>query len=48
MWIHIQLFGTKTEKAISNAKRVEKHHLELGQALDTENCNLYKGVYKVV
>lgn len=34
--------------AINNAKKVEKHHLDLGQALDNENCNPYTGAYKVV
>lgn len=38
----------KTEEAIDNAKKVEKYHLDLGQALDNENCNPYTSVYKVV
>ena len=37
-----------TKLAIKNAKNVEKHHLELGQALDNEKCNPYTGAYKVV
>lgn len=42
------LLVEKTEEAISNSKKVEKYHLELGQALDNENCNPYTSVYKVV
>lgn len=38
----------KTDLAIKNAKKVEKHHLDLGQALDNENCNPYTAAYKVV
>ena len=38
----------KTDIAIRNAKKVEKHHLDLGQALDNENCNPYTATYKVV
>lgn len=38
----------KTEISIKNAKKVEKHHLDLGQALDNENCNPYTATYKVV
>ena len=38
----------KTDIAIKNAKKVEKHHLDLGQALDNENCNPYTAAYKVV
>ncbi len=38
----------KTDLAIKNAKKVEKHHLDLGQALDNENCNPYTSAYKVV
>ena len=38
----------KTDIAIKNAKKVEKHYLNLGQALDNENCNPYTAVYKVV
>ena len=34
--------------AIDNAKRVEKHHIGLGQALNNEACNPYTGIYKVV
>lgn len=37
-----------TKLAIKNAKNVEKHHLELGQALDNEKCNPYTGAYKIV
>lgn len=42
------LLADKTEKAIKNAKKVEKYHFDLGQALDNENCNPYTSVYKVV
>lgn len=38
----------KTDIAIKNAKKVEKHHLDLRQALYNENCNPYTAVYKVV
>lgn len=38
----------KTDIAIKNAKKVEKHHLDLGQALDNEKCNPYTAAYKVV
>ena len=38
----------KTDIAIKNAKKVEKHHLDLGQALDNETCNPYTAAYKVV
>ena len=38
----------KTDNAIKNAKNVEKHHLDLGQALDNEKCNPYTAAYKVV
>lgn len=38
----------KTDIAIKNAKRVEKQHLDLGQALDNEKCNPYTAAYKVV
>lgn len=38
----------KTEISIKNAKKVEKYHLDLGQALDNENCNPYTATYKVV
>ena len=38
----------KTDNAIKNARKVEKHHLDLGQALDNENCNPYTAAYKVV
>ena len=37
-----------TVDAINNAKRVEKHHIDLGQAIDNENCIPYTGAYKVV
>lgn len=37
-----------TEFAIKNAKKIEKYHTDLGQAIDNENCNPYTGVYKVV
>lgn len=36
-----------TGQAIKNAKRLEKYQLNEGQALDSENCNPYTGVYKV-
>lgn len=38
----------KTEEAIKNAKKLEKYHLELGQALDSDECNPYTAIYKVV
>lgn len=38
----------KTDIAIKNAKKVEKHYLNLVQALGNENCNPYTAVYKVV
>lgn len=38
----------KTDIAIKNAKKVEKHHLDLEQALDNEKCNPYTAAYKVV
>ncbi len=38
----------KTNIAIENAKKVEKHHLDLGQTVDNENCNPYTAIYKVV
>ena len=37
-----------TKKAIENSKRLEKYQLGRGQALDSEKCNPYTGVYKVV
>lgn len=37
-----------TSNAIKNAKRLEKHHKDLGQVLDNENCVPYTSVYKVV
>ena len=37
-----------TKFAIENARKVEKYHIDLGQAIDNENCNPYTGVYKVV
>lgn len=39
---------TNTVDAIINAKNVEKYHLNLGQAIDNENCIPYTGAYKVV
>ena len=36
-----------TGQAIKNAKRLEKYQLNEGQALDSESCNPYTGVYKV-
>lgn len=38
----------KINDAIRNAKEIEKHYLDLGRALDSENCNPYTAVYKVV
>ena len=38
----------KTDIVIKNAKRIEKQHLDLGQALTNEKCNPYTAVYKVV
>lgn len=38
----------KTNNVIKYAKKIEKHHLDLGQALDNENCNPYTAAYKVV
>lgn len=38
----------KTISAINDAKKVEKYHINLGQALDNEKCNPYTSVYKVV
>ena len=40
--------NNKRDNAIKNAKKVEKHHLDLGQVLDNENCNPYIAAYKVV
>ena len=37
-----------TIDAVNNAKRVENHHIDLGQAVDNENCIPYTGAYKVV
>lgn len=37
-----------TEKAIANAKKLEKYQVDKGQALNNENCNPYTAVYKVV
>lgn len=37
----------KTDNS-KNAKKVENHYLDLGQALDNENCNPYMAAYKVV
>lgn len=42
------ILKTNTTDAIINAKRVEKHHKDLGQVLDNENCIPYTGAYKVV
>ena len=36
-----------TGQAIENAKRLEQYQISEGQALDSENCNPYTGVYKV-
>ena len=36
-----------TGQAIENAKRLEQYQIKKGQALDSENCNPYTGVYKV-
>ena len=38
----------KTDIVIKNVKRIEKQHLDLGQALNNEKCNPYTAVYKVV
>lgn len=38
----------KMDIAISNAKRVEKYQLENGKNLNSEDCNPYTGVYKLV
>lgn len=37
-----------TGKAIANSKKLEKYQLDRGQALDSEECNPYTAVYKVV
>ena len=37
-----------TGQAIKNAKKLEKHQIDEGQALDNEKCNPYTAVYKVV
>lgn len=37
-----------TGQAIENAKRLEQYQLKEGQALDSETCNPYTGVYKAV
>lgn len=37
-----------TSKAINNAKKIEKYHINLGQALDNEKCIPYTGVHKIV
>ena len=42
------IIADKTEDAIKNAKRLEKYHIDLGQALDTDECNPYTATYKVV
>ena len=42
------IIGRKTDEAIKNAKKLEKHHLELGRVLDNDICNPYTGTYKVV
>lgn len=36
-----------TGQAIENAKRLEQYQINEGQALDSEYCNPYTGVYKV-
>ena len=38
----------QTERAITNAKRLEKFQINKGQALDSVNCNPYTAAYKVV
>lgn len=38
----------KTDKAIENAKKLEKFHLQNGKDLFSDECNPYTGVYKVV
>lgn len=38
----------KTISAINDAKKVEKYHINLRQALDNEKCNPYTSVYKIV
>lgn len=44
----LSVLRDKTDNAIENAKKVEKHHFDLGQALDNENYNPYTAAYKVV
>ena len=38
----------KTAEAIKNAEKLEKHHLELGKILDTDECNPYTATYRIV
>lgn len=38
----------KTNKAIENAKKLEKFHIENGKNLFSDECNPYTGVYKIV
>lgn len=37
-----------TGQAINNAKKLEEYQIDIGQALDNENCNPYTSVYKIV
>ena len=37
-----------TVQAINNAKKLEEYQIDIGQALDNENCNPYTSVYKIV
>lgn len=37
-----------TRQAIVNSKKLEKYQLDRGQALDSEICNPYTSVYKIV
>ena len=39
--------GQNKQQQIEDAKRLEKYQLNEGQALDSESCNPYTGVYKV-
>ena len=42
------IIAQKTKEALKNAKRLEKHHVDLGHALYTDECNPYTATYKVV
>ena len=42
------ILEAKTNDSIKNAKKVKKHHDDLGQVIDNEKCNPYTGVYRVV